>query len=99
MAVLPIQPSSVTESTIGFNVGGDAGYYFTRAIGVGVVARYARGVVSVPIRGNTVTTQAGGFQVTAGLRLRLPRTSGKKTPGKPPTKPVRPGPVKKGPGK
>jgi len=98
VALLPIQASTKKETTIGFNVAGDAAYYFTRVMGVGLVARYSRGVVSFAVGQGSVSATAGGFQVAAGLRLRLPNKNTTKTPGQPPTKPVRPGPVRK-PGK
>ena len=95
-ALLPLEPSEVKSSAIGFNTGVDVGYYFTRAVGIGAMARFSRGIVPLPVRGRTVSTNAGGFQVGVGVRFRIPKTVKTKSPGKPPTKPVVPGPIKKG---
>ena len=85
-AILRSAPtSSVTKSVTGFNAGIDFGYYFTRAVGAGVLVRYAGGNVALPTHDTTITTKVGGFQVAGGLRLRIPKPAPKKTPPKAPT--------------
>lgn len=57
----------------GFNVGGDAAYFFSRYVGVGGTARYNRGNVSItePLTGQPADLKAGGTMVGGGLRLRF----------------------------
>jgi hypothetical protein len=61
-----------TDAGVGFNVGADVSYFFTRRIGVGGIAQYATATVEMPSGGTgTVDVKAGGFQVGGGLRLRF----------------------------
>jgi hypothetical protein len=74
-----VQRQSVERSTWGFNVGADVGVFFTRHLGAGVLARYARARVDLPnelqsAADNRVVVQtvpAGGFNIGGGLRLRF----------------------------
>jgi len=68
--------TAVTEarsaSKIGFNVGADVGFFFSRQIGVGFSAQFSG--ATVPLKsasGGTVDVKAGGAQLGGGLRLRL----------------------------
>jgi hypothetical protein len=61
----------VTASTLGFNVGGDVAYYFTRRVGVGVAGQYSGGTVTVPAPSGTVAITVGGPHIGGGLRLRF----------------------------
>jgi hypothetical protein len=68
--------TAVTEtrnaSKIGFNVGADVGFFFSRQVGVGFSAQFSG--ASVPLKsagGGTVDVKAGGAQLGGGLRLRL----------------------------
>jgi hypothetical protein len=65
--------TKVDESTIGFNVGTDIGYFFTRQIGVGASVQWAATTIDAPASSGTGTfdIKAGGFEVGAGLRLRF----------------------------
>lgn len=78
---------SATKSAWGFHAGADVGFFFTRSIGVGVAVRYAGASVSMPARGGNVSVKAGGAQVGAGLRIRIPKPAPKK---KAPAKPAAP---------
>jgi hypothetical protein len=63
-----------TEGTgWGFNLGGDASYFFTRVFGVGGFARFSRGSVLVnePMSGEDHDMKVGGLQAGGGLRLRF----------------------------
>jgi len=64
---------TVDESKIGFNVGADVGYFFTRQVGVGGSVQWAATTIDAPASAGTGTFEikAGGFQAGAGLRLRF----------------------------
>jgi hypothetical protein len=60
------------KSQVGFNAGGDVAFFFTRHIGVGGSAQFSRAEVTLPGGNATdVTTNAGGIQAGAGIRLRF----------------------------
>jgi len=68
--------NGVTEtrkaSRIGFNVGADVAFFFSRQVGVGFSAQFSG--ASIPLKsasGGTVDVRAGGAQLGGGLRLRL----------------------------
>ena len=57
-------------SALGFNVGAGVDYRFTRNLALGTQARFARAQVDLErTDAEPVTIDAGGFQVTAGVRL------------------------------
>lgn len=59
-------------SAAGFNVGADVGRMFSRALGAGVMVRYSSGRVEFTVAdGHTVSTDAGGVQAGAGIRLKF----------------------------
>jgi hypothetical protein len=62
--------STVSDSPIGFNIGGSADWRFNKRFGLGVQARYAhaKAKFSVP-NASALEVDAGGFQVGAGIRL------------------------------
>jgi len=55
------------EQKTGFNVGADAGYYFTKNIGVGGIIRFAPAKVTFSLG----EVDAGGAMFGGGLRLRF----------------------------
>jgi hypothetical protein len=59
----------VSGNAIGFNVGADVRWMFTRNIGVGGLVRFTRAKVDLEIDNRTIQVDAGGTQVGAGLRL------------------------------
>ena len=65
--------TNVDESKIGFNVGADVGYFFTRQVGVGGSVQWAGATIDAPASSGTGSfdIKAGGLQVGAGLRLRF----------------------------
>jgi len=64
--------TDASERTTGFNVGADVSVFFSRQVGVGFGAMFARASVDLPgLRGGTVTVDAGGLQAGGGLRLRF----------------------------
>jgi hypothetical protein len=65
--------TDVDESKIGFNVGADVGYFFTRQVGVGGSVQWAGTTIDAPASGGTGTFEikAGGLQAGGGLRLRF----------------------------
>jgi hypothetical protein len=65
--------TKVDESKIGFNVGADVGYFFTRQVGVGGSVQWAAATIDAPASSGTGSfdIKAGGLQVGAGLRLRF----------------------------
>lgn len=68
----PGPTSDQSESAIGFHVGGDVSWYFSRRLGVGALARYATAEAKTSINGgDDVTLKAGGAQIGLGLRVRF----------------------------
>ena len=63
----------VDSSGVGFNVGADVSYFFTRVFGVGGFARFARGSLTIdePMSENEATVTVGGTQLGGGIRLRF----------------------------
>lgn len=60
-----------SESKIGFNVGADVSYFFSRQVGVGFTAQFAGASVEMTVPSGTADVKAGGGQVGGGLRLRF----------------------------
>ena len=61
-----------SNSAVGFNVGADVAYYFSRNIGIGWLTRYSRAAVELPsASGEMVEIDAGGLHTAVGLRLRF----------------------------
>jgi hypothetical protein len=56
------------ESKVGFNVGADVGFYFSKYIGVGGIVRFSR--ASIPF--SLGERDAGGAEVGGGVRIRIP---------------------------
>jgi hypothetical protein len=65
--------ATVDESKLGFNVGGDVGYFFTRQVGVGGSVQWSGASIDVPASsGNgSFDVRIGGIQAGGGLRLRF----------------------------
>lgn len=66
--------TAITESAngaaIGFNVGADIAWMWSRRAGAGLLVRYAGASIDLNAPGSrSVSTDAGGFQVGAGLRF------------------------------
>jgi hypothetical protein len=65
-------PTELSESAVGFHVGGDVAWYFTNRFGIGAMARYATAKKSVAIgTGKSFDLEAGGLQAGLGLRIRF----------------------------
>jgi hypothetical protein len=63
---------SLKQNAVGFNIGIDAHYTVTPMLGVGVLARFSRAEAEFDINDNdAATVKAGGFQLAAGVRVRL----------------------------
>jgi hypothetical protein len=61
-----------TGSAVGFNAAGDLGWMFSRSLGAGVLLRYQAGTVSVNADGGRdVSSDVGGLQASAGVRIRF----------------------------
>lgn len=63
--------SDESKSAVGFNVGADVGYYFTKTLGVGGLIRFSRGTLASSIG----SLALGGPQFSGGVRIRFPRKS------------------------
>lgn len=65
--------TTVDESKVGFNVGTDVGYFFTRQVGVGGSVQWAGTTIDTPASGSTGTIEmkAGGLQAGVGVRFRF----------------------------
>jgi hypothetical protein len=78
----------VKTSSVGFHVGGDLAWYFTRNIGVSGTVRYshANADITTPAN-NAVSMKLGGVETTVGVRLsfggRPPVATAGHTPGSP----------------
>jgi hypothetical protein len=76
--------SEESKSVVGFNIGADVCYYFTKTIGVGGIIRFSRGTLASSI-GNL---DLGGPQFSGGVRIRIPRRQpSAKKPSPPPPPP------------
>ena len=79
LTIAGLEPERANASGWGAHVGTDATYFLSDSVGIGALVRYSRAKVSLPnpmlskIRERTVTddVDAGGLQVSAGLRLRF----------------------------
>lgn len=73
----------VKQSYVGFHVGGDVAWYFTRNIGVSGAVRYAHANADITTPANNhVSMKLGGVETTVGVRLSFggrPSSSGKRT--------------------
>jgi len=59
-------------SHIGYNAGGDVAVFFTRTLGVGMMVRYSRATVQMPLPdGGAGALKVGGLQTGAGLRVKF----------------------------
>jgi hypothetical protein len=65
--------TTADESKMGFNVGGDVGYFFTRQVGVGGSVQWSGASIDVPASAGTGSfdLRIGGIQAGGGLRLRF----------------------------
>ena len=63
---------SQSNSKVGFNVGADIAYYFSRHVGIGGLTRYSTTTVELPSAGGgVVSVRAGGLHAAGGLRVRF----------------------------
>jgi hypothetical protein len=58
-------------SKLGFNVGADVGFFFSRQVGVGGTIRFSAATVEIDAAGGTHDVKAGGVHAGGGLRLRF----------------------------
>jgi|CXWL01.1.fsa_nt_gi hypothetical protein len=64
--------NAASVSKMGFNVGGDLAFFFTRAVGLGGTVQFAGTTVELPAAGGAqVDLKVGGVKAGAGLRLRF----------------------------
>jgi hypothetical protein len=62
---------SAKGSQIGFNVGADVAYFFSRQVGVGGTIQFSGATVELDGAGGSQDVKAGGARGGAGLRLRF----------------------------
>jgi hypothetical protein len=67
--VLFVTNTEFSESTTGLHIGMDLDYVFGRRAGLGALIRYTRGSLDIP--NGTQSMTVGGFQILAGLRVKL----------------------------
>jgi hypothetical protein len=61
-----------SKSAVGYHVGADVGFFFSRSVGIGALVRFSRASVDLASEdGGTISSDTGGFQVGGGLRLRF----------------------------
>ena len=64
--------ADASVSAIGFSVGTDVAFFFTRQLGLGATAQFAGTHVELPgALGTTIEVKAGGGQAGGGLRFRF----------------------------
>ena len=64
--------SDISTRAVGFHVGADATWYFTRRLGAGALLRYTAASKSVAIgTGESFDLEAGGLQIGVGLRFKF----------------------------
>jgi hypothetical protein len=80
------QAAANSKGGIGFNVGADAAWYFSRSAGVGGFVRYSRARISMPVPDGSAVTDAGGVQAGFGVRLRVGSTAPKAPPARGPVR-------------
>jgi opacity protein-like surface antigen len=68
-----IQVLDAETSALGFNVGGDAAYFLTARVGIGIGVMFSRATMDLPSGADNETTpiRAGGTGVSAGVRFRF----------------------------
>ena len=70
--VMSPQVVEASDSPVGVNVGADVSYMVTKSFGAGVLLRYASGSADlVTPSGASLSLDAGGFQLGAGVRIRF----------------------------
>ena len=61
-----------TESAVGYHVGADVGFFFSRHVGIGALVRFSRASVDLESEDNgLVSVDTGGVHAGGGLRLRF----------------------------
>ena len=65
--------TTVDESNVGFHVGADVGYFFSRQVGVGGTIQWSGATIDAPRSDDngTFEIKAGGFQAGGGVRFRF----------------------------
>lgn len=73
VAIRQYTSTVVTGQSVGFHVGADAAYFFSRHVGVGGGARFNRGNVTVPdpLSAQDAVLRVGHLASSGGLRLRF----------------------------
>lgn len=70
--VIDPQPTELSDSAVGFNIGADVMYTIRPRLGVGVLLRYSRGTAEYTIPdSSTVDVDAGGLHFGVGARYRF----------------------------
>src|SRR6185295_12014494 len=61
---------STSKTEVGFHIGGDVAWKFTRNVGIGGMVRFARAEATLNATNNSlVTVDIGGLQFGGGIRL------------------------------
>ena len=61
-----------SKSAVGYHVGADVGFFFSRSVGIGALVRFSRASVDLASEdGGTISIDTGGFHAGGGLRLRF----------------------------
>jgi hypothetical protein len=72
VTIRSVQPFVASKRATGFGAGLDGTYLFTPRIGAGAFVRFAGASADLETpAGNTVTVDAGGFQIGGGIRVRF----------------------------
>ena len=72
VTITSVTTKTESKRTTGFTAGADLTYLITRQLGAGAILRYSAASVDLPTAGaGTVTVDAGGLQIGAGLRVRF----------------------------
>jgi len=81
-----------SQTHVGFHLGGDVAWFFTRHLGVSATIRFTRANATLTTpAGGAVPVHLGGLETTAGFRVALGGTTDTRRPVASPPQPVTPG--------
>ena len=63
--------ATASDSQIGYNIGAEASYAFTRNVGAALLLRFTRASVELDLGGQPMTMNVGDLQFGGGLRFRF----------------------------
>ena len=68
---VPVTTATASDAQIGYNIGAEATYRFTRNVGAGVLLRFTRASAELDLGGQPMTMNVGDLQFGGGIRFRF----------------------------